>query len=54
MKFNLLFPQKIIFENGISHKLGSIVKEICLKPLIITDGNSLKERGNYEKFNANY
>ncbi len=49
MKFNLLFPQKIIFENGISHKLGSIVKEICLKPLIITDGNSLKERGNYEK-----
>jgi alcohol dehydrogenase class IV len=49
MKFNFQFPQKIIFENGISEKLGSIVKDICVKPLIITSGNFLKESGNFEK-----
>lgn len=49
MKFNIKLPQKIIFENGIIQKLGSIVKDICTKPLIITGGNFLKESGNYEK-----
>ena len=49
MQFNMLFPQKIIFNSGISFKLGSIVKEKILTPLIITGSESLKKSNNYEK-----
>jgi alcohol dehydrogenase class IV len=49
MKFSCLFPQKIIFENEISYKLGSIIKETFYNPLIITGSKSLKESKHYEK-----
>jgi alcohol dehydrogenase class IV len=48
MKFQLLFSSKIIFENGIIKKIGSIIRNDFKNPLIITGGNSLKNSGYYD------
>lgn len=49
MNFQLLFPNKIIFQNGSSFQLGKIIKGNFDKPLIITGGNSIKRSGIYDK-----
>lgn len=49
MHFSVLFPNKILFERGISLKLGSVIKGIFFKPLIITGSKSLKENNYYRK-----
>jgi alcohol dehydrogenase class IV len=48
MNFQVLFPQKILFKNGIINDIGKIIKGNFEKPLIITGGFSLR---NNEKYN---
>lgn len=47
MNFKCLFPRNIIFEQGSSQKLGSIVRSFISKPLLITGGSSLQKSKYY-------
>lgn len=49
MNFQMLFPGKIIFQDGVSHNLGTIIKNKFNKPLILSGGISRRDGDNYEK-----